>query len=795
VIPLLLLALQVPGSGALPSPSPAVAAAPAPRVASDAPVPGAADTEVAIPRLDGEVEVDGVLDEAVWNQAAVLRGFFQYSPLDGVPAGDSTRVLVWYAPDAIHFGIRAYADPSSVRATLAERDRIENDDHVLILLDTFNDGRRASVFGVNPFGIQMDGIRLEGEGGSGGFFRAEAEVHPLDRNPDFNYSSVGRLTDHGYEVEVRIPFKSLRYQPSEVQDWGVNIVRVVQATGHSHTWTPARRGRASFLAQSGRLVGLTGLERGMVFEFQPEITGRVEGARDPGGQWGYGSSDPNIGGNLTWGISENLTVNGTIRPDFSQVEADAGRLTYDPRTAIAFPEKRPFFLEGSERFRVPNQLIYTRQIVQPDVAVKANGSFSGFEVGLLSALDDDGISATGERPLFNIVRVQRNVGEASTLGLVYTDRTEGDGFNRVVGLDTRLVMGDYTLTAQGAGSFTEGWVVEGDGHLWDLGLTRAGRTWGFSSAFRGTSADFITRSGFVARSGTASVRVTPRMTRFGAADSRLESWSSSMMFSGAWLHDAFWEGGTPEDIKFHWNNTLSLRGGWSVTGSVLLERFYYPPYLYTDYAIERTLPAGTDTIPFTGVPSIGNLDFILSVATPQWNRVGANLTLIAGRDENFDEWAMAYIAFIDGGLDWRPTEQLRVSPTYARQQYIRPDDRSTVRVRNLPRMKVEYQLSRSIFVRGVAQYDARRRDALRDDTRTGDPILIRNPATGIYERTGRVSRNDIQGDLLFAWQPNPGTVLFAGYGSVMSEENAFRFREVERARDGFFVKLSYLMRN
>ena len=295
MIPLLLLALQVPpgtGPGAV---------SPAPRVVSEATVAGGANTDVAVPRLEGEVEVDGVLDEPVWSQAAQLRGFFQYSPLDGVPAGDSTTVLVWYAPDAIHFGIRAHADPSTVRATLAERDRIENDDHVLVLLDTFNDARRASVFGVNPFGVQMDGIRLEGEGGSGGFFSAEAVVHPLDRSPDFNYSSVGRLTDDGYDVEVRIPFKSLRYQPSDVQDWGLNIVRVVQATGHSHTWTPARRGRASFLAQSGRLVGLTGLERGMVFEFQPEITGRVEGAREAGGSWGYGSSDPNIGGNVTWG--------------------------------------------------------------------------------------------------------------------------------------------------------------------------------------------------------------------------------------------------------------------------------------------------------------------------------------------------------------------------------------------------------------------------------------------------------------------------------------------------------------
>jgi hypothetical protein len=751
--------------------------------------------EVAVPRLEAQVTVDGVLDEAPWASAAVLRGFSQYSPQDGVPARDSTRVLVWHSAEAIHFGIQAFADAGTVRATLAERDRIDNDDQVLILLDTFNDARRASVFGVNPLGVQMDGIRLEAEGGTSGGFRAEAQVHPLDRTPDFTYASAGRVTEWGYEVEVRIPFKSLRYQAAEEQTWGLNVVRVVQATGHSHTWTPALRGRSSFLAQSGTLRGLRDLDRGMVLEFQPEVTARVEGSRGVDGAWGYERGDPQLGGNVTWGVSENLTLNGTVRPDFSQVEADAGRLSYDPRQAISFPEKRPFFLEGTERFRVPNSLVYTRQIVQPDVAVKVSGKVSAFDVGVLSALDDRDTSPTGDRPLFNIVRVQGDLGASSTVGFLYTDRTEGDGFNRVVGADARLVAGAYTVTMQGAGSFTEGWVTNGNGHLWDLGVTRAGRSFGFTSAFRGTSDDFVTRTGFLNRAGTASLRFSPRWTRFGAPEGRMESWSSALVFSGSWLHDALWEGGTPEDLKFHLNNTFTLRGGWSLTGSVLLERFYYPPYLYADYAIERPVAGGADTIPFTGTPSIGNLDFVASVTTPRWSRLGANLMVIVGRDENFDEWAPAYILIMDGGLDWRPTEQLRVSPTYARQQYVRPDDRTTVRVRDLPRLKVEYQLTRSVFLRGVAQYDARWRDALRDDTRTGHPILIRNPSTGVYERTGEVSRNDLQADVLFAWQPNPGTVLFAGYGSAMSEEDAFRFREVERARDGFFVKLSYLMRN
>lgn len=750
---------------------------------------------VEIPRRAAEVTLDGVLDEAVWGEAALLQDFYQYSPQDGIPAADSTRVMVWYAPDAIYFGVQAFGDPASVRATLAERDRIDNDDQILILLDTFGDGRRATVFGVNPLGVQMDGIRLEGETGRAGFFRAEAEVHPLDRNPDFTYETRGRLTEFGYEVEVRIPFKSLRYSSGEQQVWGLNIIRVVQATGRTHTWSRARRGQASFLGQSGTLTGLRELDRGVVLELQPEITGRVEGSAGTDGDWGYGGESPQVGGNVTWGISQNLTLNGSVRPDFSQVEADAGRLSFDPRQAISFPEKRPFFLEGSERFRVPNQLIHTRRIVQPDAAVKLNGQLAGFEVGVLSALDDPSIQADGGRPWFNILRLQRDVGASSTAGLLYTDRRGSQESNRVVGADARMVHGAYTLNAQAAGSFNSHGGVTERGQLWDLGLDRAGRTFGFTTRIRGTTDDFLTRAGFLSRTGTASIRMSPRWTRFGGTESRLESWATSLVFSGSWLHEAMWKGDTPEDIKFHWNNTFTFRGGWSVTGSLLLERFYFPPYLYADYAVERQTGAIPDTVPFVGTPSIGNLDLVLNVATPQWNRLGATFFVVGGRDENFDEWAPAYIVIGEAGVDWRPSDQLRVSPTYARQQYIRPDDGSTVRQRDLPRLKLEYQLTRAIFLRAVAQYDAVWRDALRDDTRTGDPLLIRNPVSGVYQRTTEVSRNHLQMDLLFSWQPTPGTVLFVGYGNALSDPTAFGFREAARVEDGFFAKLSYRFQN
>jgi len=190
--------------------------------------------EVHLPRIeDATVRLDGVLDEAVWRRAALLRGFTQYRPVDSRPAADSTEVFAFYAPDAIYFGIRAYeAHGNVVRATLADRDNIDADDRIQILLDTFNDRRRALLFAVNPLGAQEDGVRSEGlagaAGGQNAGFRFDGVV---DLNPDYVYQSQGRVTLAGYEVEVRIPFKSLRYQSGATQDWGIQIIRTTQQLG------------------------------------------------------------------------------------------------------------------------------------------------------------------------------------------------------------------------------------------------------------------------------------------------------------------------------------------------------------------------------------------------------------------------------------------------------------------------------------------------------------------------------------------------------------------------------------
>jgi hypothetical protein len=760
--------------------------------APDGPPP----TTVSPPRIpNAEVAIDGRLEEQAWAEGALLRGFFQYLPTDDRPAEDSTTVSIFYTETAIYFGIRAYQDSALVSATLADRDKVTGDDYVEIVLDTFNDRRQAFLFGVNPLGIQADGtLRDVAQRNANFTTTVTAGAYTIDLSPDFVYESKGRLTSYGYEIEVRVPFKTLRYQATPSQSWGVNVIRHVQYSGHEDTWTRVLQTNASFLAQGGTLGGLTDLRRGLVLDLNPEVTSTVTGRPGEAG-WEYGGGRPQVGGNVRWGIAANLTLNGSVNPDFSQVEADVAQLVYDPREALYYPEKRPFFLDGIEYFQTPAQLIYTRRIVDPVGAGKLTGKISGTNVALLSAVDAREQSATGEDyPLYTLLRVRRDLGGESTLGMAYTDKVEGGDFNRVLAADGRLVFGGkYAVTFQGGGSVTR---VQEDTRwapMWVLNFNRAGRTFGLTVNTNGIHSDFEAASGFLSRTGVAYIGISPRYTKFGSAGGTVESWTGNILLDGRWDWDRFFGGTIPNDPRLHFNFGLNFRGGWRLGTAVLLESFMYPAELYSGYAVERHLDGVVDTIPFVGAERLYNLDFAVNFRTPRYKHFSANGFVIVGRDENFYEWAPANIAIATLEAEWRPSEQLRVGLLYNHQQYIRPSDWSTVGVRMVPRLKVEYQITRAIFVRFVGQYDAQVRDSLRDDSRTGDPILIRL-GDGSYARTSHSTANDFRMDWLFSFRPTPGTVFFLGYGSSLTEPDAFRFRDLERESDGLFAKLSYLFR-
>lgn len=767
----------------------------------------AGQLDVRPPRIDETITIDGLLTEPAWAQAAVLTGFSRYAPTDGVPADDSTEVLVWYSPSAIHFGIRAFAAPGTVNATLADRDRIYSDDYIGIFLATFNDGRQATVFAANPLGVQGDGMVLErGATSGGGFSGTFTGREPTDIAPDYLFQSRGRVTDFGYEIELRIPFRSLRYQSAAVQTWGINVIRKVQSRGYEYSWAPAQRAAASYIAQFGRLEGLSGLERGLVLDLNPVFTARSLGTRASSGEFDRAGKQE-LGGNIRWGITNDWTLNGTINPDFAEVESDAGQIVNDPRRALFFSERRPFFLDAIEQFTVPNQLIYTRRIADPLAAAKVTGRAGRTSVAYLSAVDDDAVSLSGdERPLYNLLRVQRDVGRSSRVGMVYTDRLDGDRSNRVLGVDGRLVWGaGNSALFQLAGSRT---AAPGDdartGTAFLVDLRHTGRVVNARWRLNALHDDFDAQSGYINRPAVATANLSHSYTLYGGDASLVESANINVVLDGTWKYQRFVHGDDMLEKKLHFNNNFVLRGGWQAGVSVLVETFGYDPDLYTDLYVERTSGGTTTYEPFTGRPRIPNLDYVLSLSTPSFRRFSANAQYVWGRDENFYEWTSADIKWISASLIFRPTEQLRLTTSYDEQSYERRSDGTMVARTRIPRVRAEYQITRSIFVRAVGEYRADFADDLRESDRSNAP-LYRQTSDGLVRARGFTTAdrranhlNSFRPELLFSYLPTPGTVLYAGYGGTMREPDAFRLGrgagELRRQSDAVFVKMSYLFR-
>ncbi|MDP9279859.1 MAG: DUF5916 domain-containing protein, partial [Gemmatimonadota bacterium] len=561
-------------------------------------------------------------------------------------------------------------------------------------------------------------------------------------------------------------------------------------SGHEDSWVPAKRSNTSFLGQSGTLDGLTGLSRGLVLDVNPSVTQKITGGPSPSG-WKYGHSSPQVGGRVQWGITNILTLNGAVNPDFAEVESDAGQLAFDPRQALFFPEKRPFFLEGLDAFNTPHNLIYTRRIVQPDVALKLTGKVAGTSIGLLSAADDRTLSPSGrDRAVYNVIRAQRDIGAQSRLGIAYTNRVLGGDYNRVADVDGRIVFADvYSASFQAAGSFDKTSGTVRNAPLWEGIFARNGKHFGLRYLLTGISDDFRARSGFISRPGIVHAAVDHHATRFGKPGALLESLTGDILFDDTWQYRNFLHRGDAQDKKLHFGANAGLRGGWQVGLGFYVETFGFDRGLYSSYRI--LAPTG-DTLPFTGTPRITNNDYVFSLQTPEWAAFSANVLYVGGLDENFFEWAQARIDLWQLGASVRPSDRARIDGTFAYQAYWRRSDGSLAGRTIIPRVKLEYQLTRSIFMRLVGEYTRSEVDDLRDETRTFYPLLIDGQLA-----TASRSRS-VRGDYLFSYKPTPGTVLFLGYGSEADGNpdalQRFNWQPLRRTSDYFFVKYSYLFR-
>ncbi|HET7600129.1 MAG TPA: DUF5916 domain-containing protein, partial [Gemmatimonadales bacterium] len=412
----------------------------------------------------GPIAVDGRMDEGAWQDATRIPIPYEWFPGDNVAPPVETDCRIAYDASAFYVACHALdPHPAAIRAHYADRDdldRLPYDDHILMLLDPFNDERRGFQFRINAVGVQMDALYSTAEGIE-------------DFSWDTIWESAGRITDDGYVVEVRIPFRSLRFPQSQTeQTWGLILERSwPRGTRHRMQSAPRDRNNACTLCEANKVTGFVGISPGSNVELYPTLTSHRTDVRDafPAGPLASGSVKVDPGLDVRWGVTPNLSLNATANPDFSQVEADVAQLDVNTRFALFFPERRPFFLEGADFFATPIQAVFTRTVADPSGGLKLTGKFGTAGVGVFAAHDqvtnlilpsNQGSADTSlaNNTITSTVRYRQDVGQASYVGALFTGREgSGDGyFNRVAGADAFLQLSpSHSVRLQALGSETE----------------------------------------------------------------------------------------------------------------------------------------------------------------------------------------------------------------------------------------------------------------------------------------------------------------------------------------------------
>ncbi len=410
---------------------------------------------IEIPFLEAPPVIDGILNDAPWQTSSLRLGeWLTYNPAYGQTLAQKTEIWVAHDANYLYLAFRCLdPEPDKIKTSLARRDTIWNDDWVGVSLDALSSGQSSYDLFVNPSGIQGDILNSSTAG--------------EDSAPDWVWDSAGKVGPEGYTAEMRIPFKSLRFKSGPEVRMGMIFWRRVSRLGISASWPDLPRGSSIFTRYAP--VKLRNVRRPLTLEAIPNVTYSLLQSRQASGSWGKADSSPDAGITVKYGLTSTTTLDGTVRPDFSQVESDSFQVEVNQRYPIFYSEKRPFFMEGMGTFQLAGTggdgnmrtAVHTRRIIDPLYGFKLTGSLGKVTFATLSASDRAPGQVDPEDPLyrerksFNLVRSLYSLGKGSYAGGLFIDTEFGGGYNRVGAGDISLQIGDtQQLSATAIASFT-----------------------------------------------------------------------------------------------------------------------------------------------------------------------------------------------------------------------------------------------------------------------------------------------------------------------------------------------------
>lgn len=414
--------------------------------------------EISISRTNAKISIDGNLADRGWKSASKISQFHERSPRELAEPPVKTEAMVTYDEDNLYVAFKCYDDPASIRATMCQRDQFGGDDNVCVLIDTYGDASRAYEFFVNPYGIQRDQLWASVAGEDMGF--------------DLIWESAAKITDEGYQVEMAIPFASLRFPNKEIQNWKIDFWRNRPRESYNqYSWAAYDRNEQCWVCQWGTLNGLEHVRPGKGLEILPAMvanqSGSLQNADGPDSK--FNNSDImgefSLGGKYS--PTSDITVEAAYNPDFSQIEADAAQIDVNTTMALFYPERRPFFQEGSDLFRTLFNSFYTRTINDPQFAAKLIGRLGGTSIGGLSSVDENtpyiiplregSILLNTGKSYVNVFRGLQTVGDNSRIGILAADRRfENNGASDVLAFDFDFSLSrNYRFDGQYIGTYTK----------------------------------------------------------------------------------------------------------------------------------------------------------------------------------------------------------------------------------------------------------------------------------------------------------------------------------------------------
>jgi hypothetical protein len=745
-------------------------------------------------RVNSPVTVDGNLDESVWGRAARADNFVETSPGDQVKPAVASEALVAYDESNLYIALIAHDDPTTVRASLRERDNIFRDDYFGILLDTYNDQTWGYEIFTNPYGIQGD-LRTLANGNEDGSF-------------DIVFESVGKITDSGYQVELAIPFASLRFHNKNEQVWRINFWRDRQREKRfRYSWAAQDRDEPCFICQWGYLTGIEGIQPSSNIDILPNVlawqSGEIADVRNPNSDFDNTDPDAEASLNVRYGVSSNASAEITFNPDFSQVESDPGQITANTTFGLWFSERRPFFQEGSDLLDTWITTVYTRSINDPKVAGKFTGQFGATSVYYLVARDENStmlipfsersIGRQADQSTVNIARVQQSIGEDSYVGAVFTHRrmhdftnensisgTDGEGM--VYGLDARLRLHrNYRLEIQGTGSHTREPVapdliatdatfdggrhtvaLDGESFSGDaayISFERSARTWNADLDYWEYSPTFRTDNGFTTRNDYRQVSFWTGLF-FRPNKEWLVNWEPSIGIGRIWNHsgrvhfDLASFGGSAKDEWVRPNLYFRLKNQTDVNVQYLNSRERFGGQVFEGISIGTV-----------------NIDSRFSELLSGGLRYSIGRTIY----RDLDAPELAFGRDFSAYFNFKPTQRVFIQPDfdYSRLDHqdgylkANPEAERTIFEGFILRNRLTYQFSRELYLRLIVQYD---------------------------EFSDRVDFEP-----LITYQINPFTVFYTGVTSAYhfyddNDYDGLRNSRWELTSRRFFAKLQYLFR-